>query len=277
MLRAFFLIFTILAAHSAYATDTQLNSYFGFSTSRALQKWDETPQDFSQGDITNSFGSISLGTILSRKGYEFHIDSKLTYVNSDYWLGYLLIGAEDDVFIPNLRGGFKAEFLSTNLTNGQKYKDSMFDYFLYGLNTYLKYQHRNHQFFFDFKMRTTTDSEISTHESTTTKVRHEWDNISTLGVTSQIKDFIILAQIKRFKFSKTKILSKEFSYIIEDTNLNQYGLGLAYTYKRYTLWIRTYQFNSPDDEVSHFFQAPYFAPDYTLAKKTIEVELLWKF
>lgn len=200
------------------------------------------------------------------------------YVNPDLKIAYFIFDIEKETSNPGLFIGGGIEALSTVVSDGSKYDNSIYDHMMGGLKFYLRYLHvKNHHFTFQTIVRTRTDTYIAKVEDQDTKLSHDWDLILKLGAKSYWSNWLTFAEITSFNFSEAKILSKDFSLVLDDSEVVRLGVGGGYLYQKYEIWLKIFRYTQPEDEIAHMYQATSFAPDYLLAKESMQLEVIWNF
>lgn len=249
----------------------------GVSTFHVLEFWDEEFESFSNQELRPPILSLQLEGSFNREIVRPIIESQLSVTPHNMWSIYLNPGLERTFNKGDLLVAVRSELSVSNLTQNKTYKDTLVDYFLYGFNYHFKYKYKDSWVYFKHFVRSVSDTQLADQESSRTKLRHGWDNIYKIGVESKFNQFDYMLEIARFKFGSVKILSNEFSYIIDSAFVDRFGGGLGYHRDKYTYWLKFFSYGPLSDEISHYYQAPFFTPDYTLAKRFIQLEVKWDY
>ena len=271
-------LFLTLLLSTSWISAKEPESIFhlGIEKGFVANRWDDHPDEFEKGDLDTPTLSIKFGGKFSAKITDHKFGVQISYIDSDS----KIVDHSYEVLINikslNLRLGNGVELTGDITSRDSKYRDSQFDAFKYGVYFKGEYDLSFNKFYLSLHFRKTENTTLAQMEGVETKIAHEFDDVTKLGVTSKLGFINVWAELARFSFGITSIASKEFLYRIDSDNAYRFGIGAGVILTDFDIWVRGYMFNDYDDQTAIYYQAPHFTPDYTLSKSSIFAELLWK-
>lgn len=248
------------------------------SSSHATIPWtQEHPLGFTDDELVPPIFDFGIASTLNGSWFKLTFDTGFYYQSAD--LKNYNLGLSWDIHKwKNLVFGVSAKYFTPVFGTSAEYYNSIYDHsdFLFAL--FGQFQWKNHRFKYSMGSISRGTAVISDDEDSETRMEQDQGyNKTSLEWNSSIVGFMTMAEISQFDLGEVRILSRDFSYVIDSATLYRVGFGLGIQKGSTDYWIRFYQFDDPDDELSHYYQAAYFSPDYMLAQQYVQLEIKWNF
>ncbi len=246
----------------------------GVGSAFSLQSWSERPEQFTEKDVHPPPAKIIFGLSRIDDARELAVKTSLSFLDSKTRFLYLSPMLSYKFSFVQIMGG--VETVLNSFSADSKYNKSAFDTDMYGAFVGAYTNLWEIDFHALFYIRKLGETEIAGNEGVKTKMAHESDYVQKYGAAWKGQKFAIEGEFAIFKYGETTIVSKEFFYRIEKDNLFRTSLGGGIFMGELEFWARFHQFQNYDDELAVYYQSPSFVPDYTLSKRSLFLELLWK-
>ncbi|HAZ13822.1 MAG: hypothetical protein A2X86_14495 [Bdellovibrionales bacterium GWA2_49_15] len=246
----------------------------GVGSAFSMKNWSERPEQFSRKDVRPPPAKLSFGLFKLHDENSLSLKASLSFLDSQSSFLYLSPTFSHQFSFVQVFGGVEGSFSS--FSEDSKYDKTAFNADMVGAFIGAKINLWTIDFHATFYARKVGETEIAGNEGVKTKMAHESDRVQKYGAIWKTQKFAVEGELARFLFGETTIVSKEFYYRVEKNTLYRTGLGAGAFMGDLELWGRFYQFKTPDDELAIYYQAPSFVPDYTLSKRSVFVELIWK-
>ena len=130
---------------------------------------------------------------------------------------------------------------------------------------------------FDIKRINVRKAELANIEGLITKIDYQPTMVYRLHVGTNILPVKTEAALGIYKLGSTAIASKEFGFKIDSSTVLQPEINLGINLGQFEFWLKTSMIFSVKDEAENFYKAPYYYPDYLMAKRTAFLEIRWLF